>query len=255
MRVSHSGSRWRSCVRGSLLRRTWAGRRKALLVPAVPFSAGLHQNPRPKRSAISQSMRSSRNWSLRMWCIICLPGSWWRVHRAHAGSGPGPILKSDVLQLSLFVSRIRSLERRDRFFGRTGTKGSYWRMSNRVMVPRFRIPSLICGRERRCAKIEMFCFHVGTLSYERLQYTRADAKLNALAGVGRGDSPTERCGFTAVPARMLQYEWKRWGRNDSTAKFMGPESCDAGCGYRHRQTADRPLFLRRHTTIPVGLLI
>jgi hypothetical protein len=125
----------------------------------------------------------------------------------HCGA-PGPILKSDVLALSLFAPRIRLSECGDRFFGRTDTKSSSW-MGNRGMVPRFRTPSLICGRERRCAKIEMFCFHVGSVSYKSLQYTRADAKLNVLGGVGRGDCPTERCGFTAGPARMLRYEWKR----------------------------------------------
>jgi hypothetical protein len=118
-----------------------------------PFWAGSPSNCR------------SRTGSLTMWCMMSVPDSGCRVYPRPAQlPGPGAHSQTKYLELSLFARRIRSLKCGDRFSGRRGTKGSYWRMNNRVMVPRFRIPSLICGRERRCAKIEMFCFHVGTVS-------------------------------------------------------------------------------------------
>jgi hypothetical protein len=50
----------------------------------------------------------------------------------------------------------------------------------------------------------MFCFQVGAVSDEESADARADAKLNALAGVVMGDLPTEHWGFTSVPVKMLQ---------------------------------------------------
>jgi hypothetical protein len=118
---------------------------------------------------------------------MSVSGSWCRVHPWPTQvPGAGADHQNQISRVSPFASRIRSLERRDRFFGCKFTTGSYWRMSDRVMVPRFRTPSLICGRERRCAKIEMFCFHVGTVSYESLQYPRADAKQKCLVRCWQG---------------------------------------------------------------------
>jgi hypothetical protein len=57
----------------------------------------------------------------------------------------------------------------------------------------------------------MFCFQVGAMSDEESADARADAKLNARAGVVMGDLPTERWGFTSVPARLLRFEWRDEG--------------------------------------------
>lgn len=49
------------------------------------------------------------------------------------------------------------------------------------------------------------------MSDEESADARADAKLNARAGVVMGDLPTERWGFTSVPVKLLRFEWRDEG--------------------------------------------